>query len=407
VSGAETSSLTEQLRRGFHGLRFEGGLEAAWRRDQFQERLRYLRINLAILAAITLAVIQVDRVVMPAIGRIVPDLARVGVLLPLLLAGFAITFLRRADAWYPRYIAVAMTAALAALAWISVASWAAGEPRVFVRLLLAIVAVYFVLGLGFRAAIAVNALGFTAYAAIAASKGMPGVELTHYLATLTVANVICIAGAWNLEHARRTAWLEGQRLAESALQDGLTGIHNRRRFDEHLQRVWSQCVRERKPLALLLADIDHFKPYNDRYGHQAGDEAMKAVAEALGGFARRPLDLAARYGGEEFAIILYDTKREQAERIADEILEAVRRLAVPHAGSGAAPVLTVSIGVACVAPAARRSWTGLVQLADQALYAAKDGGRNRAVALEQEYEHMQTGYFRRGAPDGRGPGAGQ
>lgn len=407
MSGAETSSLTEQLRRGFRGLRFEGELEAAWRRDQFQERLRYLRVNLAILAAITLAVIQIDRVVVPAIGRIVPDLARVGVMLPLLLAGFATTFVRRADAWYPRYIAVAMTVALAALSWISVAAWAAGEPRVFVRLLLAIVAIYFVLGLGFRSAIVVNALGFAAYAAIAAARGMPGIELTHYLATLSVANVICIAGAWNLEHARRTAWLEGQRLAESALQDGLTGIHNRRRFDEHLQRVWSQSVRERKPLALLLADIDHFKAYNDRYGHQAGDEAMKAVAGVLSGFARRPLDLAARYGGEEFAIILYDTKRGQAEVIGDEVLEAVRGLAVPHAGSGAAPLLTVSIGIACVAPVARRSWTGLVQLADQALYAAKDGGRNRAVALEQEYEHMQTGYFKRSAPEQRGTGADQ
>ena len=122
---------------------------------------------------------------------------------------------------------------------------------------------------------------------------------------------------------------------------------------------------------------------------------MKAVAGVLARFARRPLDLAARYGGEEFAIILFDAKREHAEHIADEILEAVRQLGIAHQDSSAAPVLTISIGVACVVPAARRSWTGLIQLADQALYAAKDGGRNRAVALEQEYEHMQTGYFHR------------
>ena len=226
---------------------------------------------------------------------------------------------------------------------------------------------------------------------------MPGIDLTHYLLTLGIANVICIAGAWNLEHARRTAWLEGQRLAETAMQDGLTGIHNRRRFDEHLQRAWAQSIRDRKPIALLLADIDHFKAYNDRYGHQAGDEAMKAVAGALARFARRPLDLAARYGGEEFAVILFDTKRADAERLGAEILEAVRKLAIPHQDSGAAPVLTISLGIACVVPAARRSWAGLVQLADQALYAAKDGGRNRLEVLEQEYEHMQTGYFHRKA----------
>ena len=293
------------------------------------------------------------------------------------------------------------------MSWVSISAWMAGEPRIFGRMLLAIIAVYFVLGLTFRSAIAVNALGLAAYVAIANLKGMPAIDLTHYLLTLGIANVICIAGAWNLEHARRTAWLEGQRLAETAMQDGLTGIHNRRRFDEHLQRAWAQSIRDRKPIALLLADIDHFKPYNDRYGHQAGDEAMKRVASTLAHFARRPLDLAARYGGEEFAIILFDTKRADAEHLGAEILEAVQKLAIPHQDSGAAPVLTISIGIACVVPAARRSWAGLVQLADQALYAAKDGGRNRLEVLEQEYEHMQTGYFHRKAaaktePEGAG-----
>ena len=103
-------------------MRFEGELETAYRRDQFRERLRYLRINLAILAVISLVVVQVDRVVMPAIARIVPDLARTGIMLPLLLAGFAITFARRADTWYPRYIAIAMTAALVAMSWVSVSA---------------------------------------------------------------------------------------------------------------------------------------------------------------------------------------------------------------------------------------------------------------------------------------------
>ena len=376
-------------------MRFDGGLETAYRRDQFHDRMRYLRINLAILAVISLIVVQVDHVVIPMLGRIVPDLARTGVMLPLLLAGLAITFVRRADVWYPRYIAVAMTVALAAMSWVSVSAWVAGEPRIFGRLLLAIIAVYFVLGLAFRSAIVVNALGLAAYATIAGMKGMPGIELTHYLLTLGIANVICVAGAWNLEHARRTAWLEGQRLAETAMQDGLTGIHNRRRFDDHLQRAWAHSIRDRKPVALLLADIDHFKAFNDRYGHQAGDQAMKSVAAALARFARRPLDLAARYGGEEFALVLYDTKRADAESLGTELLEAVRNLAIPHRDSGAAAVLTLSLGIACVVPAARRSWAGLVQLADQALYAAKDGGRNRLVLLEQEYEHMQTGYFHR------------
>jgi len=408
LSRADTPSLTEQLQRGFHGLRFEGELEAAYRRDQFYERLRYLRINLAILAAISIVIIQVDRVVVPVISRVVPDLARTGIMLPILIVGFGLTFLRRAHVVYPRYIAVAMSVALAGICWVTLSAWFIGEPRLFGRLILAIVAVYFVLGIDFRAAIGINAVAFAAYAVLATMKDMAAIDLTHYLLTLSVANIICVAGAYNLEHARRTAWLEGQRLAESALQDGLTGIHNRRRFDEHLQRVWSQCVRERRPIALLLVDIDHFKDYNDRYGHQAGDEAMKSVAAQLARFARRPLDLAARYGGEEFAIILFDVKRGDAERIGAEALEAVRELAIPHQDSGVAPVLTASMGIACVQPVARRSWAGVIQLADQALYAAKDHGRNRVEVLEQEYEHMQTGYFhRRAVGAGKEPASGQ
>jgi diguanylate cyclase (GGDEF)-like protein len=270
--------------------------------------------------------------------------------------------------------------------------------------MIAAVAVYFVLGLPFRSALIVNLASVVFYAIVALSKAMPAAELTHYLSMLVIINVICIAGAYKLEHTRRTAWLEGQMLAEVAMHDGLTGIPNRRRFDDHLQRVWGQSIRERKHIALLFADIDHFKLFNDRYGHQAGDEALKAVATVLTSFARRPLDLAARYGGEEFAIVLFDTGRDDAVRIAEDIMAAVRDLGVPHADSSAGKVLTISIGIACVVPAARRSWQGLVQLADQALYAAKDAGRNQARVQEAEYEHMKTGYFRRhqielGGPD--------
>ncbi|MSQ92918.1 MAG: GGDEF domain-containing protein [Gammaproteobacteria bacterium] len=194
-------------------------------------------------------------------------------------------------------------------------------------------------------------------------------------------------------------------LDEAAQRDGLTGIYNRRRFDEHLAHVWQHGVREHRPVTLLLVDLDHFKGFNDRYGHQAGDDAMKAVAAALAQFARRPFDLVARYGGEEFAIVLHDTTQAHAVEVAEQLLEAVRGLGIPHQDSSAATVLTISVGVACVQPVARRSSAGLLQLADQALYAAKDGGRNRMHLLQEEYEHMKTGYFRRHADEATEPGA--
>jgi diguanylate cyclase (GGDEF)-like protein len=230
---------------------------------------------------------------------------------------------------------------------------------------------------------------------------MPVPQLVYYLCALLISSVICAMGAYSLEHARRTAWLEARMLAEHALHDGLTGIHNRRRFDEHLQRVWQQGRREHKPVSLLFADIDHFKKYNDRYGHQAGDEALKAVAAVLARHARRPFDLAARFGGEEFAVLLYDAGPRDASRIAAEALEEVRALGLRHEDSPADGLLTISIGVATAVPQANRSAAGLLQLADQALYAAKDGGRNQLRGLADEYEQMQTGYFhRRMASDG-------
>lgn len=395
------SSLTGQLQRGFRWLRFEPELEVAYRQEQFRDHVGYLRVGLALLAGILLILFRVDHGVMPEISGQIPVIARFGILVPMLMAAFALTFLGRAEVWYPRIVSALAPIALLAIAWLGLWAWSLGEDRLFVRLILGTIAVYFVLGLSFRIAFAANFIAIAGYTWLALTFTMPAPQLVHYACVLLVSSAICALGAYNLEHARRTAWLEGQLLAETALQDGLTGIHNRRRLDEHLQRVWQQSVREHKPLALLFGDIDRFKAYNDRYGHQAGDEALKAVASVLARHARRPLDLAARFGGEEFAVVLYDTGREHALRIGETILEEVRKLGIAHGASSAAPMLTISLGIACVVPVARRSSAGLLQLADQALYAAKDGGRNQARVLEAEYEHMKTGYFHREMPDGK------
>jgi diguanylate cyclase (GGDEF)-like protein len=410
TAGAEgagpASPLTEQLRRGFRWLRFGPALEAAWRAEQFQEGLRYLRVSLVLLAVFILVINQVDQGVLPAIREIAPRMAGVGVMPPLLLLGFALTFARGAAAWYPRVMAAAMAAALVAVAWVALSAWGLGESRVFVRLIIATIIVYFAIGLPFRHAFGANLVGLVFLAASAGASGMPTADLNHQVSMLLMTNVICAVGAYNLEHASRTAWLEGKLLAELALHDGLTGIHNRRRFDEHLERVWQQGMRERRPVSLLFADIDHFKKYNDRYGHQAGDEALKSVAAVLARHARRPFDLAARFGGEEFAVLLYDAPAREASRIAGEILADVRAQALVHEDGVAGGVLTVSIGVATAVPQAKRSAAGLLQLADQALYSAKDAGRDQARSLEEEYEHMKTGYFHRrmvqgGSADGQ------
>ena len=385
--GADRADLLErELQRGFPALVFEPALEQAYREDQFREGLKHLRINLALLLGLVYAIVELDRVVIPAFSAAVPAVARLGVMVPILTVALGLTLVPRAAVWYPRVMGILMTFALMGIGWLGIMAWSQGENRVFARLVIATIAVYFVMGLRFGPALAANLVAIAFYATAAALWNMPTIVLVQFLAMLLMTNMICAAGGYNLEHARRTGWLKGRLLEEIALRDGVTGIPNRRRFDSHLLQAWQQCLREKKPIALLFADLDAFKAYNDQYGHQAGDDALRTVAAALARFGRRPLDMAARFGGEEFALVLYDTRPEPALKTAGEIIEAVRGLEIAHARSHVAPVLTVSVGVACVVPNQSRDSGRLLRLADQALYVAKNRGRNRAHLLEAELE---------------------
>lgn len=176
-----------------------------------------------------------------------------------------------------------------------------------------------------------------------------------------------------------------QKLAQIALQnlascDGLTGIANRRSFDDRLQLEWLRSQRENQPLSLMLMDVDFFKRYNDNYGHQQGDECLRQVATTMATSIFRPADMAARYGGEEFVIIMPNTHGTGALAVAERVCERIRALAIPHAHSDVAEHVTASIGVATVIPQADHPATRLVSAADVALYSAKNSGRNRVVA---------------------------
>jgi diguanylate cyclase (GGDEF)-like protein len=163
-----------------------------------------------------------------------------------------------------------------------------------------------------------------------------------------------------------------------ALVDALTGLANRRQFDSVLEREWRRAVREHSPLALLMIDVDHFKAYNDRYGHRRGDDVLATIAQAIEATVVRPGDVAARYGGEEFAVILPATDTSSALTVAERIRCAIAALAVPHADS-AACVTSVSVGVASIVPRRSDDRATLIDAADAALYDAKRAGRNRSV----------------------------
>ncbi len=175
---------------------------------------------------------------------------------------------------------------------------------------------------------------------------------------------------------------QAELLHAQAYVDGLTSVANRRRFDEALAAEWRRCRREGLPLALLMIDIDHFKRFNDRYGHQAGDEALKAVAAALKAELGRPYDLVARYGGEEFVCLLPDSDLAGAVVVGEALRAAVEGLGIAHDASSVAAVVTVSVGAAVRVPDGDGDPERLLAAADAALYAAKQGGRNRVCSAE-------------------------
>ena len=170
-----------------------------------------------------------------------------------------------------------------------------------------------------------------------------------------------------------------QQLKQLAILDGLTGVANRRYFDQVFSNEWNRLAREEKPLSLILCDLDHFKIYNDTYGHPEGDSCLKQVAHVLQQATKRAADLVARYGGEEFAVILPDTDTRGALFVAENIRQKLNQKKIPHPASIVSPYVTISIGVAVAIPTAHQKSIDLLEIADRALYKAKKQGRNQIV----------------------------
>jgi diguanylate cyclase (GGDEF)-like protein len=200
-----------------------------------------------------------------------------------------------------------------------------------------------------------------------------------------------VAGAIHLASLNRELGETARRLQEAnatlellSSMDGLTGVANRRRFDEVLEVEWRRAQRSSEPLSLILLDIDCFKPFNDAYGHQQGDDCLKAVARVLDSSVQRASDLVARYGGEEFAVVLPGVAAQPAFELAEMLRTRVAGLSIAHAQSTVAPRVTLSAGVATRHPDLGGSTAELLAAADEALYSAKGAGRNRVVAAVAE-----------------------
>jgi diguanylate cyclase (GGDEF)-like protein len=382
-----------QLRAGFPWLTFDPELEAVFRRTHFDDNLLHTRVNLCLAMLITIAFSAMDSIVLgPELNR-VPSMIHMLVIIPTLLIGLASSFSAQRHRIYPPLAMIASTILGLGVSAIQIIATLGGIPILFPCLMLTIIFIYFMGGLIFYHAVAANAIVMFVYLAVGTALQLPGHEFAYDALAMVAANLFGASVVYMHEKSSRVRFLEACLLREMVARDGLTGIQNRRMFDQHIQRVWQQAVREEERVAVLLVDIDCFKDYNDRYGHQAGDECLRAVAVSLSQCARRPLDFVARYGGEEFAVVLYEASREYAAEVLTRIQRSIAELNIPHEASRVASRLTVSIGAAFILPSSNRTHEGLIQLADEALYSAKEQGRNRVVVMEAEYHTLRTGRF--------------
>ncbi len=278
--------------------------------------------------------------------------------------------------------------------WQLTAAAAHGEPEVLMSLPILMIGPFLFLCLRFPAALTSGIVTLSTFLAGALFFGLAPAILCRAALLLAATLIACIFGGARAESAWRGSFLEQRRTRNQAQLDELTGLANRRVFDETLQVCWERGSAERRCLAVLLIDVDHFKAFNDRNGHLAGDEALQRIAAALARVATASGAVVARFGGEEFAAVTYDLDAERAYQLAERMRQSVLALRIRQNAGPAAEGITISLGVAVVQPLASRSCRGAVQLADQALYEAKRRGRNAVELVDDAaYRLLVTGVF--------------
>jgi diguanylate cyclase (GGDEF)-like protein len=379
-------------------LRFGSELEAAFLDDYQRKSTNQIRLTFLVGAVFYAAFGLLDVLTVPAAAPAFWVL-RFGIFMPVSLLVLVLSYLP----WGKRHLELLTTfwfvvAGLGILTMIAVLPQNTGRTY-YAGLIMVLIAGYTWLRVRLVWAASAGWLMVVGYQLVAI--GMTEMTVDVIISNnffLVGSNVLCMLACHSIERYARRDFLKARLLFDEkkvvattnaqlasanvelerlARFDGLTGIPNRREFDARLDAEWRRMGREGKPLALIIGDVDHFKQYNDTYGHQAGDECLVKVAKAIHGAARRPTDLAARYGGEEFALILADTDGKGAAFVAQTVCDLVRRLEVPHCNSSASEHVTLSLGVAVVLPGAGAGPKSLIEMADKALYNAKESGRNR------------------------------
>jgi diguanylate cyclase (GGDEF)-like protein len=398
TSFREPGSIDSKTEREVERLRFAPKAEAEFETYFVQRSLQRARwataIYLALVAVVT--AINMRGTMTPLSESILHPiyLLRLGVACPALVLILAATVVPELQRHYQWIAGIAVIVTGMSVMFISGLAAAAGKPEFQMGDVLVIVYATLFLGLLFRAVLIVAAALLFGFIGIGWYLGVPGDHVIFASCVVFATTLMSALSALRMERLVRANFIENRLLNDIAERDGLSGLYNRRMFDKLTNRLWLQAQRNQEALQIILVDIDHFKAYNDLYGHQAGDNCIRRVAHAIARAAKRPFDFCARYGGEEFALVLYAPSGPDPIALAEQIRRDIASLNIPHTHSDASGILTVSIGSATAEPDTKRSLSGLIQTADEALYRAKQLGRNRVFHVDSADSNTPTGAFK-------------
>jgi diguanylate cyclase (GGDEF)-like protein len=395
---AEAGSLDQETRDAIRRFRFPYPLEQQFRDSHLQRNLPRARSATAIYLSLVLVVTVINLLggATPLAASVLQPiyLLRVFVACPALVLILAATYLPPLQRHYQAIASIAVTVTGVSVMTISALAAASGSPQFQMGDVLVMVYGTLFLGLLFHIVVAVAVSLVVAFVGVGALLGVAPQDLVFAASVLVATGLMVVLSAGRVERLVRTSFIETRLLSDIAERDGLSGLYNRRMFDSLTRRLWQQAQRDGAALQIVLVDIDHFKRFNDLYGHQAGDDCIRRVARVIAFSAKRPFDFCARYGGEEFALVLYAPSGNEVTALPEQIRRDIMAQALPHADSDAASVITVSVGSAMAEAGTRRSLAGLIQTADEALYRAKQVGRNRVIHIDAGESDTPTGAFK-------------
>ena len=370
-------------RAGWLRLRFaDAALEADFRRYHLAEFLPRMRKSLPVALALFLAFAMLDALSLPPLVRDGVLGLRLGGIVPVLALTWVALYVRSLREWLQWLVSASALASglgIVGIIWVARVH-AFGLP--YEGIILATFFSYFLTGLRFVAASLCGWLVFLAYVAMELHVGLNGDTLLYNAFFLATANLIGCFGNHFLEQAVRQNFCSMVQMHKLAERDFVTGLLNRRAFSTRATGIWREALRDGRSIGIAMVDVDHFKHYNDHYGHAAGDVALQSVAHVIAEHARRPLDACARYGGEEFVVLWYDVDADHAMALAQRMCQAVQALGLPHAASPTADVVSISMGMICTQVHNAAQWDAALLAADQALYQAKQQGRNRVCTAD-------------------------